>query len=106
MKTCASCGAHLAPRAAVVSKAFHGRSGPALLVSHAINVTHGAPEQRDLISGRHVVRDAFCACCGALVGWSYLKTPEGKPELLHKVDKFVLEQARLQRELLEPRATR
>ena len=102
--SCASCGAHLAPRAAVISKNFHGRTGPAFLLSHAINVAHGAAEQRDLMSGRHVVRDTFCACCCALVGWSYLKTPEGRPELAYKVGTLVLEQARLQRELLPPRA--
>ena len=100
---CASCGAHVAPLAALVSTNFTGRSGPALLVSRVVNVVAGAAEGRVLRSGPHVVRDLVCAGCGALLGWDYLRASSPAEE--YKVGKAVLERAHLRRELLAPRAS-
>ena len=38
---CRGCGAHLAKRSDVISKAFHGRLGPASLIERAVNVRLG-----------------------------------------------------------------
>lgn len=47
---------HLASALDLLSKAFHSRSGPAYLFSNAVNVQYGVLEERDMTTGRHVVR--------------------------------------------------
>jgi len=95
---CASCGAHLAPREALVSDNFTGRTGPALLVRFVLNSVLGAAEARVLRSGAHVVCDIFCACCGEALGWHYLRAPGASEE--YKVGASVLERARVRDEVV------
>jgi hypothetical protein len=66
---CAACHAHLSSAARIVSKAFQGRNGRAFLFASAVNVTAGPREERQLMTGLHVVTDLFCAVCQHPVGW-------------------------------------
>lgn len=43
---------------------------------HSVNVTKGPPEDRQLTTGRHTVRDIFCLDCEQLVGWFYVGCPD------------------------------
>jgi len=97
---CATCGAQLAPRSALVSKSFTGKTGPALLVSGCANVRSGDPESRSLLTGEHIVADVYCVVCGAQLGWRYLRATE--PAQAYKVGKLVLEKASVRRVLLAP----
>lgn len=37
-----------------------------------MNITVGAVEEREMLSGMHTVEDIFCCCCGQLLGWKYV----------------------------------
>jgi hypothetical protein len=92
---CASCGVHLARRDELVSKAFHGKTGPALLLDAAVNLDLSPPVARELMTGVHTVADAFCAVCGAALGWTYLAARPVSQR--YKVGKFVLERAQIRK---------
>ncbi len=94
--SCASCGAHLALRTSLISKSFHGKSGPAFLFSAAVNLDVGPPESRELITGLHVVSDVFCSVCGAGAGWTYHVAHE--PSQRYKEGKIILEKAKIRKE--------
>jgi hypothetical protein len=86
---CGVCKAHLAAADALVSRAFHARSGRAYLFAAVHNVTAGPEEPRVLTSGLYVVSDCRCVC-GAAVGWKYVSSPADQE---YKTDKFCLERA-------------
>lgn len=50
-------------------------------------------EDKDMISGKHVVRDVFCKKCNVLLGWMYEMALV--PEQRYKEGKVVLEAARI-----------
>jgi hypothetical protein len=59
---CASCGAHLTKFAELISRDFRGRSGKASLFHAVVNTIESPPEDRMLITGKHV------RCCPHSVG--------------------------------------
>ena len=61
-----------------------------------MNVTTGPSEERQLMTGVHVVCDIYCVNCKAYVGWKYKKAYE--PSEQYKVGKFVLEKTKLKKE--------
>ncbi|KAF9666748.1 hypothetical protein SADUNF_Sadunf16G0261000 [Salix dunnii] len=88
---CKFCGTHLAHPDELVSKclrfgfstllgliiflfgqSFHSRRGKAYLFNNVVNITVGAPEERAMFSGLHIVADIFCCCCGGIIGWKYV----------------------------------
>lgn len=74
----------------IVSKAFSGREGKAYLFHTCLNARIGAPEERQLLTGMHTVADVRCGCCGALVGWTYLRAFEASQK--YKEGRFILEE--------------
>lgn len=52
---CQRCASPLALTDSLVSRAFQGASGPAILVRNAWNVSEGEREHKVLMSGRHVI---------------------------------------------------
>lgn len=52
---CQQCTLPLALTDSLVSRAFQGSSGPAILVRNACNVKEGERENKVLMSGRHVI---------------------------------------------------
>lgn len=96
---CGVCRTHLAAADALVSRAFHARSGRAYLFAACFNVNSGPDEQRVLTTGVHVVSDVTCVC-GAAVGWKYVSCPADQE---YKTSKFCLERAAVV-DLVEPEA--
>ena len=119
---CGMCSTDLAFGAQIVSKGFTGRHGRAYLVSppsvlpspscpgsptsalaqafgagqnteDLVNVQIGRTENRQLVTGAHVVADISCAVCGFKLGWKYVDAKE--PAQKYKVGKFILETQRV-----------
>eukprot|EP00164_Ancoracysta_twista_P014295 GFYU01023237.1.p2 GENE.GFYU01023237.1~~GFYU01023237.1.p2 ORF type:complete len:113 (+),score=8.61 GFYU01023237.1:113-451(+) len=95
--TCSNCHCHLANHEDIISKAFTGRDGRAFLFSNVINVAYGAREDRLLITGLHTVRDIFCNCCQAPLGWKYEEAHEESQK--YKEGKFIVEKKRMTKEI-------
>ena len=100
---CSICSADLAFSSQIVSKGFTGRYGRAYLVSppahiptiaaDLANIRVGRPENRQLVTGAHVVADITCVICGNKLGWKYVDAKE--PSQKYKVGKFILETQRV-----------
>ncbi|EPY29564.1 zinc-binding protein (Yippee) [Strigomonas culicis] len=88
---CALCGAHLCLSQDIISRHFHGKHGRAILVDRCANYYYGPQEQKELMTGTHIVRDVFCNCCDKNVGWCYDFAHSEKER--YKVQRFVLEHA-------------
>lgn len=54
-----------------------------------VNVEAGEPAERNMTTGRHVVRDITCRTCNEVVGWKYDKAYEQSER--YKEGKFILE---------------
>ncbi|KAH8161231.1 hypothetical protein CIB48_g7017 [Xylaria polymorpha] len=100
---CSTCGTDFAFYSQIVSKGFTGRYGRAYLVSapdslpqksgaNLINIKVGKPENRNLVTGEHVVADIQCATCRARIGWKYIDAKEESQK--YKIGKFILENRR------------
>ncbi|KAL2259241.1 hypothetical protein VTK26DRAFT_7163 [Humicola hyalothermophila] len=101
---CRTCSADLAFHTQIVSKGFMGRHGRAYLVAgpgspttskggDLINIRVGPPEDRQLVTGAHVVADISCIGCNTVVGWKYVDARD--PGQQYKVGKFILETRRV-----------
>ncbi|KAK3369868.1 yippee zinc-binding/DNA-binding /Mis18, centromere assembly-domain-containing protein [Podospora didyma] len=58
-----------------------------------INIRVGRPENRQLVTGAHVVADITCAVCTTKLGWKYVDAQEVAQK--YKVGKFILETQRV-----------
>ncbi len=58
-----------------------------------VNVRVGSPENRQLVTGAHVVADIWCVVCSSKLGWKYVDAREQTQK--YKVGKFILETARV-----------
>jgi hypothetical protein len=102
---CGTCSVDLAFCSQIVSKGFTGRYGRAYLVSapsqlpdlpsstDLINIRVGKPENRQLVTGAHVVADISCVVCSSKLGWKYVDAKEQSQK--YKVGKFILETQRV-----------
>ncbi|KAM7202619.1 protein yippee-like [Naviculisporaceae sp. PSN 640] len=120
---CNTCSTDIAFCSQIVSKGFTGRHGRAYLVSapsskstpscpasplnktnnpknkkagsdvDLVNIRVGKPENRQLVTGQHVVADISCIVCGSKLGWKYVDARE--PAQKYKVGKFILETQRV-----------
>ena len=70
-------------------KNFRGQHGKAYLFHSVVNIDTGPPSERNMTTGRHVVRDIDCRQCKKTVGWKYDKAYE--PSEKYKEGKFILE---------------
>jgi len=68
---------------------FRGQHGKAYLFENVVNVKAGEPAERNMTTGRHVVRDISCKQCGTTVGWKYDKAYEQSEK--YKEGKYILE---------------
>ena len=73
---------------------FRGQHGKAFLFANVVNVKSAEPMERNMTTGRHIVRDITCRQCGDTVGWKYDKAYE--PSEKYKEGKFILESELLQ----------
>ncbi|KAL6850919.1 protein yippee-like moh1 [Amphichorda felina] len=81
---CKSCKTHLANHEDIIS-----RHGKAYLFHSVVNVEAGEANERNMTTGRHVVRDISCRQCKETVGWKYDKAFETSER--YKEGKFILE---------------
>lgn len=86
---CRSCKTHLSNHEDIISRNFRGQHGKAFLFSTVVNVNEDAPVERNMTTGRHVVRDITCRGCGGIVGWKYDKAYESQEK--YKEGKYILE---------------
>ncbi|RKP07844.1 yippee-like protein [Thamnocephalis sphaerospora] len=93
---CAKCHAHLALHDDIISKAFQGRHGRAILFDSVYNVTPGQKEERVLMTGRHTVADVRCTVCQTTVGWYYYRAAETAQR--YKEGKYAIERARISKD--------
>ena len=47
-----------------------------------INVSTGPEEEREMLTGVHVVRDIYCISCQSNVGWKYVRPTHSRACLL------------------------
>jgi hypothetical protein len=104
---CKNCKTHLANHDDIISRVclcqrraephsntderqnFRGQHGKAYLFDSVVNITAGEAGERNMTTGRHVVRDIFCKQCKETVGWKYDKAYEASEK--YKEGKFILE---------------
>ena len=68
---------------------FRGQHGKAYLFAHVVNIQQDEAVERNMTTGRHVVRDIRCRQCRETVGWKYDKAFESSEK--YKEGKFILE---------------
>ncbi|KAF5234802.1 hypothetical protein FAUST_7426 [Fusarium austroamericanum] len=98
---CSTCSADIAFASQVISKGFTGRYGRAFLVAPPAlpapqtlsNIRIGKSENRQLVTGWHVVADINCGACSSKLGWKYVDAKEQGQK--YKVGKFILEMERV-----------
>lgn len=59
-----------------------------------VNIVAAEAMERNMLTGKHVVRDIICRQCNETVGWKYDKAHEAQQK--YKEGKFILEEALLQ----------
>lgn len=77
------------PNQLTLQKSFRGQHGKAYLFHSVVNILYGPPSERNMTTGRHVVRDIACRGCNNTVGWTYDKAYEQSEK--YKEGKFILE---------------
>ncbi|KAK2068881.1 hypothetical protein P8C59_003497 [Phyllachora maydis] len=82
---------HYPGAAAVVTAALNEEADDRF--GDLVNVRIGQPENRQLVTGAHVVADIACVVCGTKLGWKYVDARE--PSQRYKVGKFILEMQRV-----------
>lgn len=86
---CKNCKTHLSNHDDILSRNFRGQHGKAYLFDTVVNVTESDPNERNMTTGRHIVRDIHCTQCKETVGWKYDKAYEASEK--YKEGKFILE---------------
>ncbi|KAJ5132282.1 Protein yippee-like [Penicillium atrosanguineum] len=87
---CKTCKTHLADYNDIISRNFRGQHGKAYLFNNVVNITQSDPVERNMTTGRHIVRDINCRQCKETVGWKYDKAYESSEK--YKEGKFILEE--------------
>ncbi|XP_075266384.1 protein yippee-like 5 [Convolutriloba macropyga] len=68
---CKECGTNLTSRDELISTRFTGATGRAFLFSRAVNLFYSEIQERQMLTGRHMVRDVWCRNCSSKLGWIY-----------------------------------
>jgi hypothetical protein len=72
-----------------LSQNFRGQHGKAYLFNTVVNIAAGEASERNMTTGRHIVRDIACRQCNETVGWKYDKAFEASEK--YKEGKYILE---------------
>ena len=68
---------------------FRGQHGKAYLFASVVNIQQAEATERNMTTGRHIVRDISCRQCKETVGWKYDKAYEAAEK--YKEGKYILE---------------
>merc|ERR1712226_879678 len=88
--TC-KCKTYLTNRAQLISTRFTGATGRAFLFDKVVNLTYSETQDREMLTGRHIVRDVACKHCSIKLGWYYEFATEDSQQ--YKEGKVILERA-------------
>ncbi|KAE8077656.1 hypothetical protein FH972_016199 [Carpinus fangiana] len=94
--SCRNCQNPIALRTDLLSKNFIGKSGPAYMFVHAMNIIVGQKVDRKLMTGLYTVADIYCSNCGETLGWKYVRAYEVRDKF--KEGKFIIERAKIAKE--------
>lgn len=86
---CKNCKAHLSNHDDIISRNFRGQHGKAYLFQQVVNINTAEAAERNMTTGKHIVRDIMCRQCNEIVGWKYDKAYEASEK--YKEGKFILE---------------
>lgn len=89
--SCAACDTYLSNKSEIVSTRFTGATGRAFLFNRVVNLIASEVQDRQMLTGRHMVRDVSCKNCETKIGWIYefaLDEPQR-----YKEGKVILERA-------------
>ncbi|XP_074599231.1 protein yippee-like 5 [Brevipalpus obovatus] len=89
--TCGSCETVLTNKNELVSTRFTGATGRAFLFDKVVNLKFSDVQDRQMLTGRHMVRDVSCKNCDAKLGWIYEFATEENQK--YKEGKVILERA-------------
>ncbi|XP_068687762.1 protein yippee-like 5 isoform X1 [Montipora foliosa] len=67
--SCAQCDTALTNRSLLSSMRFNGATGRAFLFKKVVNLSYSEVQDREMLTGRHMVRDVFCKNCDTKLGW-------------------------------------
>lgn len=70
-------------------QSFRGQVGKGYLFNFVVNYVPGEALERNMTTGKHVVRDITCRQCKTTVGWKYDKAYEASEK--YKEGMFILE---------------
>lgn len=70
-------------------QSFRGQVGKGYLFNNVVNYVPGEALERNMTTGKHVVRDITCRQCKTTVGWKYDKAYEASEK--YKEGMFILE---------------
>jgi len=88
---CAQCDTFLTNRGELISSRFTGATGRAYLFGKVVNLNYSETQDRNMLTGRHIVRDVTCKKCDAKLGWMYeFATEDGQR---YKEGRVILERA-------------
>lgn len=88
---CSKCDTPLTNKDNLESGNYQGSTGKAYLFTKAVNLRHSEVQERQMMTGKHYVRDVFCKGCGEKLGWMYeFACIESQR---HKEGKVILEKA-------------
>jgi len=88
---CGNCDASLTNREQLISTRFTGSTGRAFLFKKVVNLQYSDVQERDMLTGKHHVRDVSCKNCGAKLGWFYEYADEDSQR--YKEGRIILERA-------------
>jgi len=89
--SCNKCETVLTNRTELISTRFTGATGRAFLFNKVVNLKHSEVQDRNMLTGRHMVRDVFCKSCDAKLGWMYEFATEENQR--YKEGRVILERA-------------
>lgn len=73
----------------LIQQNFRGQHGKAFLFENVVNIDEMESSERNMTTGKHIVRDIRCKQCKKTVGWKYDRAYE--PQEKYKENKFILE---------------
>merc|ERR1712061_978024 len=73
------------------SRRFTGATGRAFLFNKVVNLRYSDVQVRQMLTGRHIVRDVSCKNCNVKLGWVYEYATEDNQR--YKEGKVILERA-------------
>ncbi|XP_068687765.1 protein yippee-like 5 isoform X2 [Montipora foliosa] len=89
--SCAQCDTALTNRSLLSSMRFNGATGRAFLFKKVVNLSYSEVQDREMLTGRHMVRDVFCKNCDTKLGWMYEYATEESQQ--YKEGQVILERA-------------